>query len=102
MNPSQSGARRPTQIEQFNELLKTSDYFADVMNTHRRATAEVLAELVGVMVKAGAINTAQVLQVLHQMENGRGKPSLGSARRLLASLTRDAMLAQAVLDRRGE
>jgi len=85
------GGRRSTQIEQFNELLKTSDYFADVMNTHRRATAEVLAEFIGVMVKGGAIDAAQVMQVLHQMENGKGSPSLGSARRLVAGLIRDAL-----------
>lgn len=97
MSGAQFGPRRSTQIEQFNELLKTSDYFADVMNTHRRATAEVLAELIGVMLKGGAIDASQLMQVLHDMENGRGKPSLGSARRLIAGLIRDAMQKDAQL-----
>lgn len=91
MSGAQYGGGRRSQLDQFNELLKTSDYFADVMNTHRRATAEVVAQFVGVLVQTGALNPAQVLQALHKLENEPGKPSPGSARRLVVGLVRDAI-----------
>lgn len=83
--------RRETPMEQFEAMLKASNHFADAMNTHRQAVAEVFADLIGLMVEGGALQASQVLGALHRLENEPGRPSVGSARRLMAVLVRDAL-----------
>lgn len=75
----------------FEERLKQSAHFADVMNTHRTATAQILAAFLGPLVKDGLISIEQVAGILKELENSTGKPSLDSERRHAVSVLREAL-----------
>jgi hypothetical protein len=77
----------------FEERLKQSAFFADVMNTHRTATAQILAAFIGPLVKNNQIAVEDVVGILKQLEEGTGKPSLDGERRHAVSVLREALQA---------
>ena len=82
-----------TDLQAFERLLKSSPHFNDVINSHRRATAAVTAQVFAALIAAGQLESSAVLELLRRMESETGRPSDGSARRLAASMVRDELLA---------
>lgn len=75
----------------FEKYLKESDYFADVINTHREATAVVICTFLNLLVKDGKLPEATVLSTLKDLKNLRGSPSIGAEVRRLAALITEAL-----------
>ncbi len=75
----------------FEERLKQSAFFADVINTHRTATAQILAAFLGPLIKDNLISVEQVADILKQLEAETGKPSLDGERRHAVSVLREAL-----------
>jgi hypothetical protein len=84
-----------TEVEAFEMLLKGSTHFNDVINSHRRATAAVHAQVLGLLVAAGHLELPKVLEILHGMDKVYATSSDGSARRLAAAMVRDELTAMA-------
>jgi hypothetical protein len=76
---------------EFEKYLKQSDYFADVINTHRTATAEVIGAFVSIMIDNNQISQASVLSTLKALEESTGHISLDSERRHLAATLRELL-----------
>ena len=74
---------------EFEKLLKQSDHFSDVINTHRAATAEVIGAFVSLLMENNQISNVSVLSTLKALEESTGRVSLDSERRLLAATLRD-------------
>ncbi len=81
----------------FNRLLTRSNHFADVMNTHRAATAELLAALLAALSTRDPGATSVILASMKEQARATGRPSIDGERALLAHLTLDR-LAQAPLN----
>lgn len=77
----------------FEEFLKNSNHFSDAMNSHRRATADVVASLCELLVETQAVERQAILDKLKDMENQRGPADLSDAvgRRALCQLIRDRL-----------
>lgn len=75
----------------FEERLKRSDYLADLMNTHRAATAEVLVALMGPLMRDGLVSTETILVTLKALERGTNRSSVDSERRHTVGLIREAI-----------
>lgn len=82
-----------TDMQAFERLLKSSPHFNDVINSHRRATAAVTAQVFAALIGAGQLDAPAVLDLLRRMESEPGTPSDGSARRLAVSMVRDELAA---------
>ena len=81
----------------FEQYLKNSDHFRDVVNTHRRATAEVLAVLVALMRDHADVPRPVIDDGLKRLsELPDGGRSLADERRLLIALMIDALKRPAV------
>ena len=74
---------------EFEKYLKQSDYFADVINTHRTATAEVIGTFVSIMMENNQISQASVLSALKALEESTGRISVDSERRHLVATLRE-------------
>ena len=75
----------------FEERLKNSTYFVDVINTHRTATAQILVAFLGPLIKDNIISIETVTSILKQLEKGTGKPSLDGERRYAVDVIREAL-----------
>lgn len=95
MRGAQYGGQKETDQQAFERLLKSSPHFADALNSHRRATATVVAEVIGLLLASGKLETAEVLKLLHELEHRGGSPSDASAVRLAVAMVRDHLLAAA-------
>lgn len=76
----------------FEQYLKDSDHFRDVINTHRRATADALACIIEVLIDQNQITNPVIDQALKGLdERPDGSFSVRSERRLIAAMIRDAL-----------
>lgn len=75
----------------FEERLKQSPFFIDVINTHRTATAQILAAFLAPLIKNEQISVEDVAAILKQLEEGTGKPSLDGERRHAVAVLREAL-----------
>lgn len=76
----------------FEQYLKNSDYFRDVINTHRRATADALAAIIEVLVDQNQITDPMIDKALKGLdERIDGTVSVKAERRRIAALLRDAL-----------
>jgi hypothetical protein len=76
-------------MSSFDDLLKQSPHFSDVINTHRTATAEILAAFLGPLVKSGTIQPEAMISTLKALEQGTGRPSIDGERRHAVSVIRE-------------
>lgn len=76
---------------EFERLLKESDHFADVINTNRAATAEIVASFFSVMVTESGMPVERALEILSQIEKRSGPLSLKAERRHLISSIRSSL-----------
>lgn len=78
----------------FEEFLKQSNHFADALNSHRRATADVVAGVCELLIEVGGVSQAQMLAKLRGMEQiNSHSPSDDSGRRLLCQMVKDRLTA---------
>jgi len=82
-------------MREFEQYLKASDFFADVMNTHRVATAEIIASFANLLRDNRAVSNEQIKALLKALNNGRSGPSIDSSRRLLVARIEDALKGRA-------
>ena len=75
----------------FEQYLKNSDYFRDVVNTHRSAVADVLAVLLDLMVDQHKVAHPVIDQALKRLDEPTGHPSVDVERRRLVALIRDGL-----------
>lgn len=76
----------------FEQYLKNSDHFRDVINTHRRATADALAAVIEVLVDQNQVTNPVIDQALKGLdERPDGSPSIRAERRLITAMVRDAL-----------
>ena len=75
----------------FEEALKQSNYFADVINTHRTATAQVLAAFIEPLVKNNLVALSEVLAILKTLEGSTNSPSVDGERRHAVSVLREQL-----------
>lgn len=73
----------------FEQYLKNSDYFSDVVNTHRRATADLIAILLEVLRDQNQIADPVIHEALKRLDESAGGQSIRAERRLLTNLVRD-------------
>ena len=82
-------------MREFEQYLKNSDFFADTMNAHRAATAEVISALVVLMKRRGQATTAEVNELLRRLEDSTGRPSIDGSRRILVARIGDSLKGRA-------
>lgn len=76
----------------FEQYLKNSDYFRDVVNTHRSASADALAAIIKVLVDQNQVTNPVIDQALKGLdERTDGTVSVRAERRRIAALIRDAL-----------
>ena len=78
-------------MREFEQYLKNSDFFADTINTHRVATAQVVASFALLLKQEGKVTDDQLRRLLRQLEDATGSPSIDGSRRLLAVRIDDAV-----------
>jgi hypothetical protein len=79
--------QRDEALQQLNYLLKKSNYFNDIIQTHRAATERVIASLITSLTAGDPIREASALQGLKDAEAGTGQPSLDTeVRRLVRGI----------------
>ena len=76
---------------ELERLLKESPYFADVMNTHRAATAQIVGAFIQSLIDAKKLTAGDALALLKSLDVPTGHPSLDSSRRYLISVIREGM-----------
>lgn len=76
---------------EFEKYLKNSQHFADVINTHRAATAEVIAAIIGLLVENNHVALPAVRKLLKGLENPTGHLSIDISRRDLAARITDRL-----------
>jgi hypothetical protein len=72
----------------FEKYLKNSAHFADVMNTHREATARIIFVFLETLVQKGHLEPGEVLGTLKALEN-IGAPSIRGEVSHLTKLVRE-------------
>ena len=75
----------------FEQYLKNSDHFRDVVNTHRAATAEVLSVFLTLLRDQAHVPRPVIDDALKALEERGGRPSVIDERRLLIALIRDVL-----------
>lgn len=78
-------------MKEFEQYLKASDFFADAMNAHRAATAEVIAGFALVLKQRGHVTDVELKELLRRLEDGTGRPSIDGSRRVLAARIGDSL-----------
>jgi hypothetical protein len=78
-------------IAQLDAFLKNSDYFHDVMKSHREAVAALLADFLHLLLQSSVLEPAALLARLSEMDRSTGHPSDDSTRRVLIAAIRDRM-----------
>ena len=75
--------------QEFEKFLKESDFFADIITTHRTASAEVMCGLIALMVENNTVSNISIIHMLKKLELSTSRPSIDSERRFLAATMRD-------------
>jgi hypothetical protein len=78
-------------MDAWDDCLKRSAHFADVINMNRLALAEVMTALLRPMVESGAVDMTTVLDTLKGLERGTARPSVDGERRHAVSAIREAI-----------
>jgi len=81
-------------MKEFEQYLKASDFFADTMNAHRAATAEVIVGLAQLLKRRG-VSDAEFKELLRRLEDATGRPSVDGSRRNLAARIGDSLKGRA-------
>lgn len=76
---------RRTMQSEFEKYLKNSDHFADALNSHRAATAEVIAAFATLLVENNHVSKESVSKLLKGLEDRSSGRSVDSSRRVLAA-----------------
>ena len=76
---------------EFAKLLKDSDFFHDIINTNRQATAEIIVALIAELIRQGQMTPVAVQQMLSRMNDATSGISVDTTRRLLVARIRDAI-----------
>lgn len=77
--------------QEFEKALKQSHHFADALNTHRRATAAVIAAMIATLDQQ---EKDAVMATLRKLDESTGSISDDTSRRLLCRLIVDALKGQ--------
>lgn len=75
----------------FEQYLKNSDHFRDVVNTHRRAVADTLATVLALVRDQDKITDPMIHEALKRLDESPGGKSVVQERRLIAAMIRDAL-----------
>lgn len=75
----------------FEQYLKNSDYFRDVVNTNRSAVADVFTVLVGVLREQDKVADPLIDQALKRLDESTRNPSIDVERRRIVALIRDRL-----------
>ena len=78
-------------MKEFEQYLKASDFFADTINSHRAATAEVIAGFAAVLKRRGHLTDVEINGLLRGLEDSTGRPSVDGSRRILAARIGDSL-----------
>jgi hypothetical protein len=81
-------------MREFEQYLKASDFFADTMNAHRAATAEVIVGFT-VLLKRRGVTDVEIKELLRRLEDGTGRPSIDGSRRNLSARIADGLKGRA-------
>ena len=81
-------------MKEFEQYLKASDFFADTMNAHRAATAEVIAGFAQLLKRRG-VSDAEFKELRLRLEAAAGRPSVDGSRRNLAPRIGDSLKGRA-------
>lgn len=81
----------PNVTAQLDAFLKNSSYFHDVMKSQREAIAELLADFLRLLVQSSALDAAQLVAQLEELDRSTRHPSDDSTRRVLIAAIRDRM-----------
>lgn len=71
---------------EFEKYLKNSNHFRDALNSHRAATAQVIAAFLGLLVKDDHVSGPAVRQLLKRLEDRSGNGNVDEARRVLIAI----------------
>jgi arginyl-tRNA--protein-N-Asp/Glu arginylyltransferase len=82
-------------MREFEQYLKASDFFHDAMNTHRTATAEVIAGFAMLLKQDGKVTDEQLNRLLRRLGDATGRPSVDGSRRVLAARIEDTVKGRA-------
>lgn len=74
---------------EFEKYLKNSDHFADALNAHRGATAEVIAAFATLLMENNHVSKESVGKLLKGLENSASGVSVDGSRRILAARVSD-------------
>ncbi|MET3915138.1 hypothetical protein ABID97_001920 [Variovorax sp. OAS795] len=81
-------------MKEFDQYLKASDFFADTMNAHRAATAEVIAAFAVLLKRRGQATDVELNEMFRSLEEGTGRPSVDGSRRILVARIGDSLKAR--------
>ena len=81
-------------MREFEQYLKHSDFFADTMNAHRAATAEVIVGL-ALLLKRRGVTDVEVNEMLRRLEDSTSRPSVDGSRRNLVARISDSLKGRA-------
>lgn len=81
-------------MREFEQYLKASDFFADTMNAHRAATAEVISGFAVLLKRRGQVTDVELNELLRRLADGTGRPSIDGSRRNLAARIQDSLKGQ--------
>lgn len=81
-------------MREFEQYLKHSDFFADTMNAHRAATAEVIVGL-ALLLKRRGVTDVELNEMLRRLEDSTSRPSVDGSRRNLAARIGDSLKGRA-------
>ena len=76
---------------EFEKYLKNSDHFRDALNTHRAATADVVAALMLFLVEHQHVSVPALRQFLKRLEDTTGDVSRDVSRRDLIARIADRL-----------
>lgn len=78
-------------LTQLEELLKRSDYFNHMMQTHRAATQRIIVALIRELVCDDPERMQLVMQALKKADKSRGSPSTDTEARRMTGGIRSSM-----------
>ena len=75
----------------FEQYLKNSDHFRDVINTHRRAVADTIAAVLALVRDQDKVTNPMIYEVLKRLDESAGPRSVVDERRLITAMIRDGL-----------
>lgn len=86
----------------FEQYLKNSNYFHDTVNSHRRATAQVIAGICGLLMDDAIVSEEALTAKLRALEDQSAASDVSDAvgRRALAPMIREELKARGLSSKR--